>query len=182
MWTTGVQGFDTLPNGVIKLPWVSCLVRWPVPGGVPGCCWMLNSGHKGLTRRAGHIWGGHFKWKQRVFFFCKIVKQQLKLSIKQWFFVMENGFISVLWTVLWTNCETTLNTVLMDSNHVETAVISKLSISIISHGTNWETWDMESLRLYGLFLPMVKWLTSESGWSIYGDITWYDWYIMIGGW
>lgn len=61
---------------------------------------------------------------------------------KEVFFVMENRFTTVLWivlwTVLWTNCETTLKTVLMDSNHVET-VISKLSISIISHGTKWET-------------------------------------------
>ena len=56
---------------------------------------------------------------------------------------MENSLITVvlwivLWTVLWTNCETTLKTVLMDSKNVET-VISKLSISIISHGTKWET-------------------------------------------
>jgi len=104
--------------------------------------WLLLDAQLWPQRLDSACWthlGRSFQVETKSFFFCKIVKQQLKLSIKQWFFVMENGFISVLWTVLWTNCETTLNTVLMDSNHVETAVISKLSISIISHGTNWET-------------------------------------------
>ena len=182
MWTTGVllvlthcQMVSSNCHGFLAWSGGQCLAGCLAAA---GCSTLATKAWLGVLDTSGEV----ISSGNKEFFFCKIVKQQLKLSIKQWFFVMENGFISVLWTVLWTNCETTLNTVLMDSNHVETAVISKLSISIISHGTNWETWDMESLRLYGLFLPMVKWLTSESGWSIYGDITWYDWYIMIGGW
>ena len=53
---------------------------------------------------------------------------------------------------------------------------------------NWETWDSESLQcllmfLFFFFFAVVKWLTTTSGfWRKYGDITSYDWQIMLGGW